>query len=162
MTRRPCTALAHLDGLDLFAARDLAVLRTTADLVDPDPLGSWDDPRAETLLPTLEVIVGHWGCPLVDRALLERAPELGLVAYTAGSVKGVVEPEVLDLIRVTSGAVANAEPVAEYTLAMILLANKGVLWPPGADIASATPIGNWDKTIGIVGASLVGVGCSSC
>ena len=71
-------------------------------------------------------------------------------------------------IRVTSGAGANAEPVAEFTLATILYANKDVIWqrdvrrtprdPSLRSFRSAhdVPVGNYDKTIGIVGASLIG------
>ena len=59
---------------------------------------------------------------------------------------------------------ANAEPVAEYTLAMILLANKGVFpaidresqrpaWTPPSNAAGH---GDWNKTVGLVSASLIG------
>ena len=88
-----------------------------------------------------------------------------LFAYTAGSVKLYVTDELWERnIAVTSGADANAEPVAEYTLAMILLANKGVFpaidresqrsaWTPPHTAAAH---GNWNKTIGLVAASLTG------
>jgi phosphoglycerate dehydrogenase-like enzyme len=68
-------------------------------------------------------------------------------------------------IRVTSGALANAEPVAEFALAAILLANKDVFWRrdrlrdeslSGSRQHSDVPLGNWEKTIGIIGASMVG------
>jgi phosphoglycerate dehydrogenase-like enzyme len=89
-----------------------------------------------------------------------------LLAYAAGTVKEVVTDAVFERgVRVTSGSIANAEPVAEFTLAMILLAGKDVLWrrdsvrdPSMRDARqpSAVPVGNWEKTIGIVGASAVG------
>jgi phosphoglycerate dehydrogenase-like enzyme len=115
------------------------------------------------------VILGHWGCPPLDLSVVDRAPNLGLFAYAAGTVKQTVDPAVFDRgIRITSGAVANAEPVAEFTLAAILFCNKDVFWqrdvrriprdpalrhfrPP-----STVAVGNYDKTIGIVGASLIG------
>ena len=88
-----------------------------------------------------------------------------MFAYAAGTVKwyGIDEVWDRDLV-VTSGAGANTEPVADYTLAMILLANKRVFpaidtqagrpaWTPPE---GAAPHGNWDKTIGIVSASLIG------
>ena len=67
-------------------------------------------------------------------------------------------------IRVTSGAAANAEPVAEFTLATILYAGKDVLWRrvggraerPDAAGDAGVESGNFGRTIGIVGASLIG------
>lgn len=162
---RPRIAIAHLAGLRFFDEADLASFAAVGEVLDPEPVGGWDDPRAGDLLSRAEVLLGHWGCPPIDGALLDRAPNLGLVAYAAGTVKGTIAPEVFDRVRVTSGAVANAAPVAEFTLAMILLANKDVLWnrelmrDPGLFTARrlrATEVGNWDKTIGLVGASLVG------
>ena len=43
----------------------------------------------------------------------------------AGTVKGFALPFLRRGIRVTSSCVANARPVAEFTLAQVLLANKG-------------------------------------
>ena len=111
-------------------------------------------------------MLGHWGCPRLDAPMLDRAPGLRLLAYAAGTVKEVITDEVFARgVRVTSGSVANAEPVAEYTLAMILLAGKDVLWRRDVDRdpglrstrqASEVEPGNWHKTIGVVGASAVG------
>ncbi|MBX3284251.1 MAG: hydroxyacid dehydrogenase [Actinobacteria bacterium] len=144
----------------------MAVLDGVVEVLDPEPVGSWADPRASSLLAAAEVVIGHWGCPPIDAAVLDRAPRLGLLAYAAGTVKDVVTDAVFDRgIRVTSGAPANAEPVAEFTLAAILWANKGVPWRrfddrPDRTLPLVAPepgrIGNRDKEIGIVGASLVG------
>ena len=63
----------------------------------------------------------------LDRAALEAMPRLRLVAHLAGTVKGHLAPEVWERgIRVVNAADANALPVAEYTLAAILFANKQV------------------------------------
>jgi len=163
---RPKVVIAHYEGIELFAARDLEALGDIADVLDPNPLGTWDGPRADELLAAAEIILGHWGCPRLDAPVLDRAPDLRLLAYAAGTVKEVVTDAVFERgVRVTSGSVANAEPVAEYTLAMILLAGKDVLWRRDSDRdpslqdarqPSTVPVGNWDKTIGIVGASAVG------
>lgn len=165
MTERPTIAIAHWPGLRLFDGADLDVLAGVGSVLDPEPIGAWDDPRADELLGRAEVLLAHWGCPRIDETVLERAPNLGLIAYAAGTVKATIAPQVLDRVRVTSGAPANAEPVAEFTLAMILLCNKDALFRRDElrdpSIASARrrseiPVGNWDKTVGIVGASLVG------
>ena len=170
MPTKPTILLAHLAGVQFFDAVDLARIAEVGVVLDPDPIGAWDDPRADALLAEAQVIIGHWGCPVLDADVLDRAPHLGLFAYAAGTVKQTVDVTVFDRgIRVTSGADANAEPVAEFTLAAILFANKAVLWrrdtwrDPSFEAHRARPrprpevaVGNWAKTIGIVGASLVG------
>ena len=130
--------------------------------MNTEPIGAWDD-QANALLADAEVVVGHWGCPPLDAAMLDRAPRLGLFAYAAGTVKMTLTDAVWDRsIRVTSGANANAEPVAEFTLAAILFANKGVLWRRGpADFSAMSAMGdpqwgNYGRTVGMVGASLIG------
>ena len=162
---RPAIILAHMEGLQPYDDATLDRLDRAGRLLDRTPLSSWDDSRADSLLAEAEIIVGHWGAPLFDAAMLARAPKLKMFAYAAGTVKWYGVDEVWDRgLVMTSGAGANAEPVAEYTLAMILLANKRVFpaidaqagrpaWqpPPGA-----APHGNWDKTIGLVSASLIG------
>lgn len=162
----PRLVFAYAPGLRVFDDADIARFASVAAILDTQPLGSWDDPRAGRLLAEARVVVAHWGCPVIDAGVLGRAPRLGLIAYAAGTVKGTVAEEVFGRgIRVTSGANANAEPVAEYTLAAILFAAKDVLWrrdvlrDPGIKQQrqrGALASGNWGKTVGIVGASLVG------
>ena len=165
MSDRPAIVITHMEGLTAFDDATLDRLDQVGRVLDRQPLASWDDPRADALLADAEILVGHWGTPLFDAAMLARAPKLKMFAYAAGTVKwyGIDEVWDRDLV-VTSGAGANAEPVAEYTLAMILLANKRVFpaiagqagrptWTPPSG-AKAT--GNWNKTIGIVSASLIG------
>ena len=166
---RPALVIAHHPSLDLLDAAALESIGQVADILDPDPLGDWNDPRADALLAEAEVILGHWGCAPIDAGVIDRAPNLGLFAYAAGTIKHTVTPDVFDRsIRVTSGADANAEPVAEFTLATILFANKDVFWqrdvrrtPRDASMrdlrqSHESPVGNYDKTIGIIGASLIG------
>jgi phosphoglycerate dehydrogenase-like enzyme len=110
-----------------------------------------------------EILLGHWGCARLDDAFLDALPRLRLVAYAAGTVKGIVTPAVWERgITVTSAAAANAVPVAEYTVAAILFANKGVfvsrerMRATGVHVRRPRPVGNLDKRVGIIGASLVG------
>jgi len=159
---QPSIAIAHWPAMELFGEADLGRLRAMGTLLNTEPIGAWD-PQADAVLAKAEVIVGHWGCPPLDAAMLDRAPRLGLFAYAAGTVKTALTDAVWDRgIRVTSGANANAEPVAEFTLAAVLFANKGVLWRRGpADFLARSDMGdrrwgNYDRTVGIVGASLVG------
>jgi len=135
-------------------------------LAAPEPLPSLDDPRAAPHLPRVEVLLTSWGCPPLDAAALDRLPRLRAVFHAAGTVKNHVRGAVFERgIRVTSAAAANAVPVAEYTLAAILFANKRVLRARdryrevrGLRLWSAElpGMGNYRKTVGIVGASRIG------
>jgi phosphoglycerate dehydrogenase-like enzyme len=155
-----------LDGMveHLFTSGQLERLARCGPIPDPVPLSSWDDPRADGLLAGAEVLVGHWGCPTLTAAVLDRAPHLRLFAYGAGTVKWQVTEAVFARgVVVTSAAAANAVPVAEYTVASILLANKGVFLvrerqrdPDARVTVDLTRVGNRGARVGIVGASLVG------
>lgn len=147
-----------------FTGEQLERLEITARVLDPQPVEDFADDRATTLLAEAEIIVGHWGCPTLTGEVLDRAPNLRLLAYAGGTVKWQVTDAVWDRgIVVTTAAPANAIPVAEYTLAMILLANKGAFafheylrdrsQPLRVDTMA---VGNHNKRVGLVGASLVG------
>jgi phosphoglycerate dehydrogenase-like enzyme len=113
-----------------------------------------------------EVVLSGWGCPPLDALLLARAPELRAIVHAAGGVKGHVTDACWDRgLLVSTAAGANAEPVAEYTLARILLANKGAgrlareyrARRAPIDLISEFPdVGNLGKTVGIVGLSRIG------
>ncbi len=159
----PKIALAYFPGLPVIGHADLAKIQTVGTVLNDEPLSTFDSDEARSVLAQADVLLGHWGCPQLDEQALAAAPLLGLFAYAAGTVKMQVTEAVWDhSIRVTSGANANAEPVAEFTLAAILFSNKGVLWRRGAEsedgIAALTNTawGNYGRTIGIVSASLIG------
>lgn len=149
----------------IFPPEVLARLREYVE-IDPTLVAhDLTDPRVRETLARTEVLVTGWGCPVLDAAALDAAPKLRAVLHAAGSVKGFTTPEVWRRgIVVSSAAAANALPVAEYTLAMILLAGKDVFafrdllrtrrtFPYG-DIVPG--IGNFHRRVGIVGASRIG------
>ncbi|MEU3531894.1 hydroxyacid dehydrogenase [Streptomyces murinus] len=143
----------------------LALLRAHLDL-DPSLVAhDFTEPRARAALARAEVLVTGWGCPRLDAAALDGAPKLRAVLHAAGSVKGFTTAEVWRRgILVSSAADANALPVAEYALAMILLTGKDVFalreelrarrgFPYGAILPG---LGNHGRRVGVVGASRVG------
>jgi phosphoglycerate dehydrogenase-like enzyme len=146
----------------LFTPASLARLRGVAD-VDPDAVlhELSGDP-----LSTVEVLLTGWGCPPVDERVLAAAPRLRAIVHAAGSARALVTPACWQRgILVSTAAAANARPVAEFTLAAILLANKGA--PAAArayreqrrridPLAEYPAIGNRAKTVGLVGASRIG------
>lgn len=133
-------------------------------------ISSWQDLRegdAPVSLSRAEVLVTGWGTGGIDDAVLDSAPQLRSIIHSAGSVKGLIPEGCYDRgISVSSQAELNALPVAEYALAMILLAGKDVIGAQQGyrsrrendDPHAATAgIGNYGRRVGIVGASKIGV-----
>jgi len=77
------------------------------------------------LLRDVQVIFSGWGAPVMDEEFLSWCPNLEAVFYGAGSVRGFVTEALWKRgIIVSSAYAANALPVAEYTLATIILSLK--------------------------------------
>lgn len=143
-----------LQRLPRIADTDTALLVTDYRAADPQ------------LLARTEVLFTHWGSPLLDEDALCRLPALKAVVHAAGSVKHHITPAVWERgITVSSAAEANARPVAEFTLAAILFANKRVLdsarrYRRERTACELLPYfagyGNYRRTVGIVGASRIG------
>ena len=151
----------------VFDAEALARLARTCDIVRDAPLEDFASAEARAILSEIDILVTGWGCPMVTAEVVKAAPRLKLIAHAAGTVKFTLDPAVYAAgIRVTHAADANAVPVAEYTLAAIIFANKRVFElrdryraDPGRRTSYALmdePIGNYHRTIGLVGASRIG------
>lgn len=77
------------------------------------------------LWPTVDLILGGWGMPVLDSNFLRRTPNLRAVFYAAGSVRGFMTEEAWRRgITVTTAAQANAETTAEFTLSLVLFSLK--------------------------------------
>ncbi|MFJ8159653.1 hydroxyacid dehydrogenase [Streptomyces sp. NPDC096136] len=167
---RPATVLAMSPDTRaaVLGGRVLAELVRIAD-VDPGLLltdFARQDPALNGRLARVEVLFTGWGCPALDADALRRMPRLRAVVHAAGSVKRHVTEACWERgLLVSSAAAANALPVAEYTLAAILFANKRVLEAAHAYRTARGPVdplgryptaGNYGRTVGLVGASRVG------
>ena len=151
----------------VFDAQSLARLAETCDVVQAAPLEEFGSTHARSVLAEIDILITGWGCPVVTAEVVKAAPNLKLIAHAAGTVKFTLDPAVYAAgITVTHAADANAVPVAEYTLAAIIFANKRVFELRDryrADPARRSsyalmdePIGNYHRTIGLVGASRIG------
>ncbi|MGY0489192.1 hydroxyacid dehydrogenase [Streptomyces sp. WG-D5] len=150
----------------VFTPRSMAALTEVCDLAPLPVLDDLTTARAREVLAGVEVLVTGWGCPPLDADVLAAAPALKAVVHSAGSVRGHVTDACWERgIAVSSAAAANALPVAEYTLAMILLHGKHVLERARhyretreRDDWLLTPheVGNYRRTVGILSASLIG------
>lgn len=91
----------------------------------------------------VEVVFSTWGIP--D---LSGFPRLRIVFYAAGTVQSFAPSLLARGVRVVSAWHANAVPVAEFTLAQILLAGKGYF--------GGVPAGNYGETVALLGAGAIG------
>ncbi|MEU1256530.1 hydroxyacid dehydrogenase [Streptomyces chartreusis] len=167
MTERPhALFVMSAENVPLvFPPGVLARLRESLD-IDPGLVAEdFTDPRIADSLARAEILVTGWGCPRLEPAVLDAAPKLRAVLHAAGSVKGLATPELWRRgIAVSSAALANAVPVAEYTLAVILLAGKDLFAArdrlrtervfPGWGLVPG--IGNHGRRVGVIGASRIG------
>jgi len=169
MTDKPPLLLVMSPELTRGMIRETSLerLHGIATPLQLEPLARLDDPAHDALLRDCEVFLTGWGCPPLDAAALERAPRLKALFHSAGTVRPFVTDACWSRgLVISSAATANAIPVAEYTLAAILFANKGVfalqrrygqerqmrLW--GREMPH---MGNLHKRVGLVGASRVGL-----
>jgi phosphoglycerate dehydrogenase-like enzyme len=132
MSQRPSIALSMYPGLEPHALRPehIDALGGIGDLLDAAAIEGMAPERADEVLAAADVLLGHWGCSRLDKAFLDRAPRLGMFAYAAGTMRGVVTPATFARVpRITSGAAANAVPVAEFTVAAIG-SISAPCWPP--------------------------------
>jgi phosphoglycerate dehydrogenase-like enzyme len=162
MSRKPVVAMAlAADWLkQMFFVEDLTRLREAADVRDPARRA--DSRALRRLLGDATAAITGWGTPQFDTTLLEHAPRLQLIAHSGGSVKGIVTPAVFERgIRVTTAAAANAVPVAEFTVAMMVAMLKQIPWVIGSytrgDGRQLGPIRELrDLSVGLIGDSRVG------
>ncbi|MFD7426073.1 hydroxyacid dehydrogenase [Streptomyces sp. NPDC059818] len=153
---------------ELFPPDVLARLAGLVDIdIDPPLVAErFDDPAVREALARAEVLITGWGCPPVDASVLAAAPRLRAVVHSAGTVKSLVTEACWERgIAVSSGADTNGVPVAEFTLAAVLFAGKGVFAARErlrAERGALSPydlgdaIGNFGRRVGIIGASRIG------
>jgi phosphoglycerate dehydrogenase-like enzyme len=81
------------------------------------------------LLHDVELLFSSWGAPRLDQIFLDAVPRLRAVFHAAGTVKPLVTDEFWDRkVMLANAASANAIPVAEFTLAQIILSLKRTWW----------------------------------
>ncbi|MEU0999775.1 hydroxyacid dehydrogenase [Streptomyces tibetensis] len=149
----------------LFPPPLMERLRRTADIDPGLVVRDFADPAGAAALASAEVLITGWGCPHLDAGVLTAAPRLGAVLHAAGSVRSLVGQALWERgVTVSSAVTGNALPVAEYTLAMILLLGKDAFdhrerfrrthaYPGPAETAAT---GNLGRRVGVIGASRVG------
>ena len=114
-----------------------------------------------------EYIFSTWGFPVFTEEEIEKYfPRLKVVFYGAGSVQYFARPFLNKNIKVLSAWLANGVPVAEYTAAQIILANKGFYnasrickskdgYKKAYDYCHSFS-GTYDTNVGILGVGAIG------
>lgn len=127
------------------------------------PMSGSECVRHPELLAQADVIFSGWGAPVMDAGFLAMAARLKAVFYGAGTIRYFTTDEfwARDIV-VSSAYAANAVPVAEYTLATILLSLKNY-WFHAFEIKRAARLtervrcaGAYGSKVGLVSLGMVG------
>ncbi|MET7680447.1 hydroxyacid dehydrogenase [Streptomyces sp. NPDC005423] len=167
---QPPVAVFALDPVHLPLLFPAALMTRLGEVARIDPslvVRDFAGPGREAAhaLAEADVLITGWGSPRLGTETLAAMPRLRTVLHAAGSVRSLVGAALWNHgVTVSSAVTANAVPVAEYTLAMILLAGKDAFalrerfrrshaHPSAAETA---PVGNVGRRVGVIGASRVG------
>jgi phosphoglycerate dehydrogenase-like enzyme len=113
-------------------------------------------------LADVEVIFSTWGMPRLTPAHLDAMPKLKAIFYAAGTVKAFSTPVLDRGIVLMSAWRMNAIPVAEMTLALILLSTKGYFansdqsTDRASQAAAPVGLGIFEQTVALLGAGAIG------
>ena len=150
----------------ILTAQAAARMAETSTVREAPTANHHADPRVRELLTTAEIIVTGTGTARLAEEDLRSAPCAKAIIHAAGTLRPIVGEYAYDLgLVLSSMAPVNAIPVAEYTLAMILLELKGVhaiatTYQRARQAVDVDAIlaehGVYHRTVGIVGASRIG------
>ena len=145
--REKLSALVSLDGT-VYGKQDV--------LSSPDAFAN------------IEIIFSTWGMPsFAEEEIARIFPRLSAIFYAAGTVQSFARPFLAKGVRIFSAWAANAVPVAEYTVAQIVLAGKGFFantrktknpagWCEMAAVRGEVYRGNYGARIGLIGCGMIG------
>ncbi|MBQ7322741.1 MAG: hydroxyacid dehydrogenase [Clostridia bacterium] len=149
----------------VYTPRSIETLVKQADLC-PTPISREELLSSPEKYRDVEYIFSTWGMPkLSEEEIRTCLPSLRAVFYAAGSVQAFAREHFASGVRVFSAWGSNAVPVAEYTVAQILLANKGFFSScrimtrgdhKGAKHYFQNMPGNYGARVGIIGAGMIG------
>lgn len=149
----------------VYAPQTLAALAEEAGL-EPRCYTKSDILSTPDAFSDVQYLFTTWGMPALTEEEIRRCfPNVSALFYAAGSVQAFARPFLHCGVKVFSAWTANAVPVAEYTTAQIVLANKGFFQASAAmsvgDTARAYRCrdsypGNFGESVGIIGAGMIG------
>ncbi len=140
------------------ALADLAVLK----FQEQDERLSQED--LIELIQDCETVISGWGTPSFNAAVLDAAPNLKMIAHSAGSIKRLLPRVVFERgIKVVNAAGAIAPAVAEMTILLMLMCRRnihrmdqqmkqGVQWPRQSELGLELS----GSRVGVIGAGHTG------
>jgi phosphoglycerate dehydrogenase-like enzyme len=151
----------------LFVPEVDARLQALADVTFNEVDGNWTSDRLAAEIGPYDGLVTCWGSPVITPEVLDAAPNLKVIAHSAGSVKFLIKEHVLERgIKVSSASIAMAPAVAEFSLILTFLGLRPV---HEYDYGMRRAVRKWDSQegfgvgweiassrIGVVGAGMVG------
>ena len=149
----------------LFAPAQQARLRALGEVTMPGHEDNLSEAQLTQLIGGHDIVITSWGTPTFSAAVLAAADRLKLIAHSAGSIKRLLPPPVFDAgTRVTHVAYSMSIPVAETTLALILLCLRNyhkidlLFKDEGWAAARSTPPGDElaGNRVGVIGAGYTG------
>jgi phosphoglycerate dehydrogenase-like enzyme len=146
----------------IYSPADQQRIRQQVEIYAP-PQTANDVIANRAILQDADVIFSGWGGPRMDTDFLNAAPNLKAVFYGAGSIRSLVTDAFWGHgIIITSAAAANAIPVAEFTLAQIILSLKRAWFyvlegkRSGQWVARQPVPGAYGSTVGLISLGLIG------
>ncbi len=149
----------------LFSPPVLERLHALGEIVANSEERNYSSEELAGLIPGFDACLASWGSPKFTAHVVARADRLRIISYGAGSVKGLLTPEVFENgIAVCTSQPAMAISVAAHTVAMMEMMLRNVAnlamgirtqgtWHPNG-VAPARELSG--KKVGIIGASLIG------
>jgi len=132
-----------------------------------EPFTSLDQPeQRKNEFSQVEIMFSTWTHPvLTGQQIQTYFPKLKYIFYAAGSVQYFARPYMDCGVRIFCAADANGKTVADFCMAQILLSNKGYYQatqmysngdPDKAHSFISNFHGNYEETVGIIGAGKIG------
>ncbi len=150
---------------EVYPAELVAKMQSEMNFPIPEILTAQNLPQYEAQTQSIEYLFSTWGMLKLTSEEIDRYfPNLRAVFYAAGTVQAFARPFIEKGIAVFSAWAANAVPVAEYTFAQIILANKGFFHltykqgsgPWKRSHGEGHYNGNYETKVGIIGAGMIG------
>jgi len=168
MSAKPRILVLPQPGLysELFSEAASAQLHSLGEVTRNLENRNWDSAELASKIGGYDIVVTGWGTPRFTEEVLAAAPDLKLVAHTAGSIKHMLPPPVFERgIAVTHAAGAIAPAVAELTILLILLSlrqvhkldamlKRGEPWDRAKNAVVGREIAG--QRVGVVGAGYTG------
>ena len=110
---------------DVYGPDERADIEAQVEIVERLNADAYQRAPANQVWHGVAFLFSTWGQVPIDREFLRRFPDLQVVFYGAGSVRGFATDEMWEEgIRITHAASLNAVPVAEFTVSQIFFSLK--------------------------------------